>query len=115
MQDMLTGLSLPDVFAAYNDQLQLDSYFQASGYAIGLAGINAALLAVPALRIVRKDQLMGLQIVSAVVVMLMNCLGGTQGALDALKAHGAAPHMASYAAKSRPHIANRVVHILSGI
>jgi quinol monooxygenase YgiN len=35
--------------------------------------------------------------------------------LEALKAHGAAPHMASYAAKSRPHVANRVVHILSAV
>jgi quinol monooxygenase YgiN len=33
--------------------------------------------------------------------------------LEALQAHAAAPHMAAYAAKARPHIANRVVHVLS--
>lgn len=32
--------------------------------------------------------------------------------MDALKAHAAAPHMASYAAKVKDLIANRVVHIL---
>jgi quinol monooxygenase YgiN len=32
---------------------------------------------------------------------------------DALKAHGASPHMASYAAKTREMIASRVVHVLS--
>lgn len=32
---------------------------------------------------------------------------------DALKAHSAAPHMAAYAAKTREHIANRVIHVLS--
>jgi quinol monooxygenase YgiN len=30
-----------------------------------------------------------------------------------LKAHGAAPHMAAYAAKTREHIASRVIHVLS--
>src|SRR5215213_10227901 len=33
--------------------------------------------------------------------------------LDALKAHGAAPHMAAYAAKTKEMIASRVIHILS--
>ena len=33
--------------------------------------------------------------------------------LEDLKAHGAAPHMAAYAAKTRPMIANRVIHVLS--
>jgi quinol monooxygenase YgiN len=33
--------------------------------------------------------------------------------LDALKAHGASPHMASYAAKTRDMIASRVIHVLS--
>jgi quinol monooxygenase YgiN len=33
--------------------------------------------------------------------------------MDALKAHGAAPHMAAYAAKTREHLANRVIHVLS--
>jgi quinol monooxygenase YgiN len=33
--------------------------------------------------------------------------------LDALKAHGAAPHMAAYAAKTRPMIAERVIRVLS--
>jgi quinol monooxygenase YgiN len=32
---------------------------------------------------------------------------------DALKAHGAAPHMAAYAAKTREMIASRVIHVLS--
>ena len=32
---------------------------------------------------------------------------------DALKAHGAAPHMAAYAAKTRDSIASRVIHVLS--
>lgn len=31
----------------------------------------------------------------------------------ALKAHGAAPHMAAYAAKTREMIAGRVIHVLS--
>ena len=31
---------------------------------------------------------------------------------DALKAHGAAPHMAAYAAKTRPLVASRVIHVL---
>lgn len=31
----------------------------------------------------------------------------------ALKAHGAAPHMAAYAAKTREMIASRVIHVLS--
>jgi quinol monooxygenase YgiN len=33
--------------------------------------------------------------------------------VDALKAHAAAPHMAAYAAKTREHIASRVIHVLS--
>lgn len=32
---------------------------------------------------------------------------------EALKAHAAAPHMAAYAAKTREHIANRAIHVLS--
>ena len=32
--------------------------------------------------------------------------------LDALKAHGAAPHMAAYAARTRDMIAKRVIHVL---
>ena len=32
---------------------------------------------------------------------------------DALKAHAGAPHMAAYAAKTREHIASRVIHVLS--
>ncbi len=31
----------------------------------------------------------------------------------ALKAHGAAPHMQAYAAKTREHVASRLIHILS--
>jgi quinol monooxygenase YgiN len=33
--------------------------------------------------------------------------------VDALKAHAAAPHMATYAAKTKEMIAARVIHILS--
>ena len=33
--------------------------------------------------------------------------------LDHLKAHGASPHMAAYAAKTKEMIANRVIHVLS--
>ncbi len=33
--------------------------------------------------------------------------------IEALKAHGASPHMAAYAAKTREMIASRVVHVLS--
>ena len=33
--------------------------------------------------------------------------------MDALKAHGAAPHMAAYAAKTKDMIATRLIHILS--
>ena len=33
--------------------------------------------------------------------------------LDALKAHAASPHMASYAAKTRDMMASRVIHVLS--
>ncbi|MGH7156263.1 MAG: putative quinol monooxygenase [Acetobacteraceae bacterium] len=33
--------------------------------------------------------------------------------LDALKAHGASPHMAAYAGKTRDLIASRVIHVLS--
>jgi quinol monooxygenase YgiN len=32
---------------------------------------------------------------------------------EALKAHGAAPHMAAYAAKTKDMIASRVIHVLS--
>jgi len=32
---------------------------------------------------------------------------------EALRAHAAAPHMAAYAAKTRPMIASRVIHVLS--
>jgi quinol monooxygenase YgiN len=31
----------------------------------------------------------------------------------ALKAHGAAPHMAAYAARTRDMIASRTIHVLS--
>jgi quinol monooxygenase YgiN len=33
--------------------------------------------------------------------------------LDALKAHGAAPHMAAYAAKTKDLLASRVIHVLT--
>lgn len=33
--------------------------------------------------------------------------------MDALKAHGASPHMAAYGAKVREMIAKRVIHVLS--
>ena len=33
--------------------------------------------------------------------------------IDALKAHAAAPHMATYAAKTKELIASRAIHILS--
>jgi quinol monooxygenase YgiN len=33
--------------------------------------------------------------------------------MDALRAHGAAPHMAAYGAKTRDMIASRVIHVLS--
>jgi quinol monooxygenase YgiN len=33
--------------------------------------------------------------------------------LGALQVHRTTPHMAAYAAKARPNIANRVVHVLS--
>ncbi len=33
--------------------------------------------------------------------------------IDALKAHAAAPHMASYAAKTKEMIESRLIHILS--
>ena len=33
--------------------------------------------------------------------------------LDALKAHAASPHMAAYAAKTKPMIAKRIIHVLS--
>jgi quinol monooxygenase YgiN len=35
--------------------------------------------------------------------------------IEALKAHGAAPHMAATAAKTRDLIASRVIHVLSPI
>ena len=33
--------------------------------------------------------------------------------MDALKAHGAAPHMKAYGARTRELIASRVIHVLS--
>ena len=33
--------------------------------------------------------------------------------MDALKAHGAAPHMAAYAARTKELVASRAIHILS--
>ena len=33
--------------------------------------------------------------------------------VDHLKAHGAAPHMAAYGAKTREMVASRVIHVLS--
>ena len=33
--------------------------------------------------------------------------------LDALKAHGAAPHMKTYAAKTKEMLASRVIHVLT--
>ena len=33
--------------------------------------------------------------------------------VDALKAHGAAPHMAAYAAKTKDMVASRAIHVLS--
>ena len=33
--------------------------------------------------------------------------------IEALKAHGAAPHMAAYAAKTKAFIESRVIHIMS--
>lgn len=35
--------------------------------------------------------------------------------LEALQAHAAAPHMAAYAARTRPLIEGRVVHVLSPV
>ena len=32
---------------------------------------------------------------------------------DALRAHAAAPHMAAYAAKTKPMLASRFIHVLS--
>jgi quinol monooxygenase YgiN len=32
---------------------------------------------------------------------------------EALKAHAGAPHMAAYAAKTKPMIASRIIHVLS--
>lgn len=32
--------------------------------------------------------------------------------LDALRAHGASPHMAAYAARTRDMVASRVIHVL---
>jgi quinol monooxygenase YgiN len=34
--------------------------------------------------------------------------------LDALRAHGAAPHMKEYGARTRDMVASRVIHVLSG-
>lgn len=33
--------------------------------------------------------------------------------MDALKAHGAAPHMAAYSSRTKDLVASRVIHILS--
>ena len=33
--------------------------------------------------------------------------------IDALRAHAASPHMAAYAAKTKPMLASRVIHVLS--
>jgi quinol monooxygenase YgiN len=33
--------------------------------------------------------------------------------IDALKAHAASPHMAAYGARTRDHVASRVIHVLS--
>ena len=33
--------------------------------------------------------------------------------LDALKAHGASPHMVAYGAKNRDRVASRIIHVLS--
>lgn len=33
--------------------------------------------------------------------------------MEALKAHGAAPHMAAYAARIKDNLASRVIHVLS--
>ena len=33
--------------------------------------------------------------------------------IDALHAHAASPHMAAYAAKTKPMLASRVIHVLS--
>jgi quinol monooxygenase YgiN len=35
--------------------------------------------------------------------------------MDALKAHGAAPHMAAYSAKTKEFVANRAIYILSPV
>lgn len=35
--------------------------------------------------------------------------------LEALKAHGAAPHMADYAARTRDMVAKRVIHVLRDV
>jgi quinol monooxygenase YgiN len=35
--------------------------------------------------------------------------------MDALRAHAAAPHMASYAAGTRDYIASRTIHVLSPV
>ena len=35
--------------------------------------------------------------------------------MDALKAHAAAPHMAAYGAKTREHIASRIIHVMSPV
>ena len=35
--------------------------------------------------------------------------------MNALKAHAAAPHMVAYAAKTREHIASRVIHVLTPV
>lgn len=37
----------------------------------------------------------------------------TWESLDAFKAHGAAPHMAAYAAKTKDLLASRAIHVLS--
>jgi quinol monooxygenase YgiN len=35
--------------------------------------------------------------------------------MDALKAHAAAPHMASYGAKTKEFIASRIIHVMSPV
>jgi len=40
------------------------------------------------------------------------CVVEKWASMDALRAHAAAPHMAAYAAKVKPLLASRVIHIL---
>jgi quinol monooxygenase YgiN len=41
------------------------------------------------------------------------CVVEKWASMEALRAHGAAPHMAAYGAKTRPMLASRVIHILT--